>query len=153
MLEKFGGHSAAIGMSIKQEKIDDFIEALNESYDDYYIEPTNMDNGVMGELSFGDIDFELVDIIKRFEPYGEANSRPKFVTNCVKILAYKRMGKDKNHIRFTFEHDGMIHEGVQFNTYESYDIAKSVDITYKVSVNHFRGESNIQLMVEDIRVI
>ena len=153
MLEKFGGHSAAIGMSIDQNNVAKFIEAMNISYDDYYLEPTDLDDTIMGELSFLDIDFELVNIIEKFEPYGEANIRPKFITNIVKILAVKTMGKDKNHLRFTFEQDGAIHEGVQFNTFEKYDVGDIVDITYKISVNHFRGESNIQLMVDDIKVI
>ena len=152
MLEKFGGHKAAIGMSINQNNIAKFIEIINSNYDDYYLEPIGLDDTVMGELSFVDIDFELVNIIERFEPYGEANKRPKFVTNHVKILAVKTMGKDKNHLRFTFENDSVVHEGVQFNTFEKYEVGDIVSIVYKISVNHFRGESNIQLMIESITI-
>jgi len=150
LLDKYGGHSAAVGLSMEVNNLAKFRELLNENYLEFYTETENSDSRVVGELSFKEIDIELINIMEQFEPYGEANSRPRFMTSSVNILAVQAMGKDKNHLRFTLEHDEAIHQAVEFNTYEVYDIGDSIDIVYKVSVNHFRGESSIQLMVENI---
>lgn len=150
MLEKFGGHSAAIGLSISIENVEKFKRALNESFGDVKSDFENTSPDVIGELTFSEIDFELINIISQYEPYGEANQRPKFITKSVNVLAIQKMGKDKNHLRFTLENNGVIHNAVQFNTYDSYEIDEKIDIVYKVSVNHFRGESTIQLMIESV---
>ena len=150
-LEKFGGHSAAIGLSLAEENVDKFKEALQKSAEAYCSDEKFSDPDILGELSFSYIDFDLVSMIAQYEPFGEANPKPKFITRAVEILAVQPMGKEKNHLRFTFQHDSHILGAVQFKTREIYNIGQRVDILYKISENHFRGKTTLQLMVEDVR--
>jgi len=150
MLEKFGGHSAAIGLAIKEEYLDTFRRALDREASSYCSQEPFVDPDVLGELSFDQIDFTLIEMITQFEPFGEGNPKPKFCTTDVEILAVQIMGKEGNHLRFTFRHNGTIHNGVQFKTYAQYETGQRVDIVYTVNINHFRGESTIQLMVERV---
>ena len=149
-MEKFGGHKAAIGMSIHVEKLEAFVQALNTDADDYCDETQGDDPDILGELPFALIDAHLLRMLETFEPFGQGNPKPKFITHGVTLAALQRMGQEKNHLRFTFESDDIYRQGVQFKTTEDYTIGSKFDIVYTVNENHFRGETTIQLMVERV---
>jgi single-stranded-DNA-specific exonuclease len=150
ILEKFGGHSAAIGLAIKEEHLDSFRKALDAEAASFCSQEPFVDPDILGELPFEQIGFPLIEMIAQFEPFGEGNPKPKFLTRDVEILAVQTMGKEGNHLRFTFQHHGMILNAVQFKTYAQYEVGQRVGIVYTVNINHFRGESTVQLMVERI---
>jgi single-stranded-DNA-specific exonuclease len=150
ILEKFGGHSAAIGLAIKEEHLDTFRKAVDAEVASFCSQEPFVDPDILGELPFEQIGFPLIEMIAQFEPFGEGNPKPKFLTRDVEILAVQTMGKEGNHLRFTFQHHGMILNAVQFKTYAQYEVGQRVGIVYTVNVNHFRGESTVQLMVECI---
>ena len=152
LLSKFGGHAAAVGLSLEEENLQSFIDALQEHYskaDEQSVE----DPDIVGILHFKDITFNLTALLKKFEPYGQGNPTPKFLTRNVQILQANKMGKEGNHLRFLFEQDGITHQGVQFKTEAVYEPGMRTDIVYTVSENHFRGNTTLQLMVEEIREV
>ncbi len=150
MLAKFGGHAAAVGLSLEEKNLQPFIEALQEHYEKS--DGQNLeDPDIVGILHFRDITFNLTTLLKKFEPYGQGNPTPKFITHNVQILQANKMGKEGNHLRFLFEQEGITHQGVQFKTEAVYLPGTKADIVYTVSENHFRGNTTLQLMVEDIR--
>ncbi len=151
LLAKFGGHAAAVGLSLEEKNLQPFIEALQE----YYLEAdaqSGEDPDIVGILHFRDITFNLTALLKKFEPYGQGNPTPKFLTRNVQILQANKMGKEGNHLRFLFEQEGITHQGVQFKTEAVYMPGTRADIVYTVSENHFRGNTTLQLMVEEIRL-
>jgi len=150
LLNKFGGHHAAIGLSLPVNNLDAFRERLQlnylaENYNEEIIDPD-----ILGELSFSHIDFHLVNMMKAYEPYGQENSRPKFITTSVVIEDVNNMGKDKEHRRFTFSHRGVLQQGVLFKTKEVFHIGQVVDIIYGINENHFNNRVTLQLMIEKI---
>lgn len=151
LLEKFGGHSAAIGMSISITNLENFKQKIDKKAYELCSKEPYIDPDIIGELSFENIDFVLIDMIAQFEPFGHSNAKPKFISKSVEILAVSTMGKDANHLRFTFRESEVIYNAVQFKTYESYEIGEIVDIVYTVNKNHFRGDTTIQLMIEKIK--
>jgi len=102
LLNKFGGHEAAIGLSLKSENLEAFQEALQISYQNQNNEAFTFDPDILGDLSFSDISFELINRLKAYEPYGQANARPKFISSNVMIEDVMEMGKEKEHRRFSF---------------------------------------------------
>jgi single-stranded-DNA-specific exonuclease len=150
---KFGGHQAAIGMSIHTESLSEFVTALEGHTDGMCLDDEMADPDILGELPFGFISSDLMHLLERFEPYGQGNPRPKFITSQVTLAAIQTMGKEKNHLRFTFESDGIYLQGVQFKTTATYPVGLRCDIVYTLNENHFRGETTIQLMVEKIELI
>jgi single-stranded-DNA-specific exonuclease len=60
------------------------------------------------------------------------------------------MGKEGEHLRFSFVQDGIVMQGVKFKTRESFEVGQKVDITYTVNENRFRGNVTLQLMVDKI---
>jgi single-stranded-DNA-specific exonuclease len=110
----------------------------------------SIDPDIVGELLFRDITFSLTSMIQRFEPYGQENPLPKFISKRVKIVQATPIGSEKNHLRFLLEQDGVIHQAIQFKTEESYEPDTLADIIYTVNENHFRGNTTLQLMIDRI---
>jgi len=149
-LEKFGGHQAAIGLSMKKESLKAFKIQINENYSKGNFIKEELDPDIVGELYFKDISCYLTKLVKRYEPYGQGNPTPKFISKNVEILQADSMGKEGEHLRFSFSQDAVVMAGVQFKTGESYDVGSRVDVVYTVNENHFRGNVTLQLMVEKI---
>ena len=149
-LEKFGGHSAAIGLSLKHESLEAFKLQLEKNYakGNYIKEAVDLD--IVGELSFKDISFDLTTLVKRYEPYGQANPTPKFISTNVEVLQSDTMGKEGEHLRFSFVQDGIVMQAVQFKAHDVYKVGSKIDVIYTVNENHFRGNVNLQLMVEKV---
>jgi single-stranded-DNA-specific exonuclease len=150
---KFGGHKAAVGMSIEQGELDRFVRSLQADAENHCTREESDDPDILGELPFTLIDGHLLHLIERFEPFGQANPKPKFITRNVTLAAIQAMGKEKNHLRFTFESDNRYLQGVQFKTTETYATGSKLDILYTLNENHFRGETTIQLLIEKIAEI
>ena len=146
----FGGPRAAIGMSIEQEQLEEFVVSLQRDARKECEDKNRHDPDILGELPFALIDDVLLRLLEQYEPYGQGNPRPKFITRNVTLVALQTMGKEKNHLRFTFESDQRYLQGVQFKTTDTYPLGSKLDIVYTLNENHFRGKTTVQLMVEKI---
>lgn len=149
-LEKFGGHSAAIGLSLKYESLKSFKMQLEKNFAKGTYVKVEVDPDIVGDLAFSDISFDLTNIIKKYEPYGQGNPTPKFISTNVEILQSDTMGKEGEHLRFSFAQDGIVMQGVKFKTREVFEVGQKVDIIYTVNENHFRAKVTLQLMVEKL---
>ncbi len=151
-LEKFGGHQAAIGLSLEKESLEDFKRQVQKHYlEGKYLKEV-IDPDIVGELHFSEISFNLTNLVKKFEPYGQGNSRPKFISTNIEILQAETMGKEGEHLRFSFVQDGIVMQGVKFKSREVFEAGQKVTLTYTVNENHFRGNINLQLMVDKVTV-
>ncbi len=149
-LEKFGGHSAAIGLSMQLNSLEAFKKQLEINYVKGNFVKEEIDPDIVGELYFSDISFDLTKLVKKYEPYGQGNPTPKFISKNVEILQVDTMGKEGEHLRFSFVQEGIVMAGVQFKTREVYEVGSSVDVVYTVNENYFRGNVTLQLMVEKV---
>jgi len=149
-LEKFGGHQAAIGLNMKFESLEAFKIQINKNYATGNYKKDELDPDIVGELDFSNISFDLTRLVKKYEPYGQGNPTPKFISKDVEILQADTMGKEAEHLRFSFSQSGVVMAGVQFKTREVYEVGSKVDVVYTVNENHFRGNVTLQLMVEKI---
>ena len=150
LLHKFGGHHAAIGLSLPIKNLTLFREKLQKNYLDEKYNEVNIDPDIVGELSFSHISFELVNMMQKYEPYGQGNPRPKFITHNVIIEDVNNMGKSKEHRRFIFSHNGVIQQGVLFKTKEIFKIKEQISLVYNISENHYNNRISLQLMVDKI---
>ncbi|RLA70962.1 MAG: single-stranded-DNA-specific exonuclease RecJ [Epsilonproteobacteria bacterium] len=151
-LEKFGGHQAAIGLSLKNKSLKAFKMKLQENFAKGDYIKDDVDPDIVGEWHFQNISFDLTKTIKKFEPYGQGNPTPKFISKNIEILQADAMGKEGEHLRFSFAQDGLVMAGVQFKTREVYEVGSKVDVVYTVNENHFRGKVTLQLMVDKVIV-
>jgi len=151
-LEKFGGHQAAIGLSLQKKSLKAFKIQVQKNFAEGEYIKEMVDPDIVGDLHFSNISFDLTTLVKKYEPYGQGNPRPKFISTNVEILQVDSMGKEGEHLRFSFAQDGIVMQGVKFKSKEVFEAGQKVTLTYTVNENHFRGNVNLQLMIDKVTV-
>ena len=153
LLEKFGGHKMAAGLSLHVNNIETFKLAINQEAK--RLDPNDFipKEDILGELEGDALNTELLDILERFEPYGEGNPRPRFLINNAELLHVKLFGADKSHSRLGIRlkpYDRRIIEITAFRQTLEIPEDKKITCSYTVSENIFNGKRSIQLMLDTI---
>ena len=152
-LNKFGGHKMAAGLGLNSEDIAAFLEAINVSaskLDENDFIPKEQLSGI---LSMEDIDHELLNLLESFEPYGEANYRPKFLLENAEVVGIKLMGADKSHSRIEirqYPHQRKTIELIAFRTVFEMPENRKISCSYSVTKNEFNGRVSPQLLINKI---
>lgn len=157
ILENFGGHTYAAGLSIKVEHVEEFARRF-EAYVAEHIsdEQTKPTLDITGVLDFRDINYDFYCQLKRFAPFGPGNERPTFCTHRVYDYGTSKVvGRGQEHIKLELvdNKSNNIMNGIAFGQSSQARYIKTrraFDICYNVEENsHKRGE--VQLQIEDIR--
>lgn len=160
LLENFGGHTYAVGLSLKEENIPEFTRRFEE-YVAANIQPCQLKPqlDIDAELSFADITHEFVALLRRFNPFGPGNPKPVFCTkNVIDFGTSKLVGRQLEHIKLELVDNtsGKVMNGIAFNMSEHFEhihARKPFDICYTIEENkHQNASSSIQLLVKEIRV-
>ncbi len=157
LLENFGGHMYAAGLTMKVENVPIFIERF-EKYVNDNIQPEMLipQIDIDERLDFKEIDEKFNRILKQFQPFGPGNMSPVFVTENVYDAGDSRLvGNDKEHIKLSLiqEDNPKMFQGIAFQMAEHFKgIQKGAfSICYSITENVFRGVSSIQLRIKDIQ--
>lgn len=158
LLENFGGHKYAAGVTLKEENVDAFRECFETVVKDMLIpEQLIPQIEVDCPIDFKDIDDKFFRILKQFEPFGPENMKPVFLTQNVLDTGYaKLVGNDQKHIKLSLFDQSSKNRfnAIGFNLSHHFPIIKSkrtFDICYTLEENHFRGNMNLQLSIKDIK--
>ena len=159
LLENFGGHTYAAGLTMKPENVDKFIERFN-NYVETHIDPEMLIPQVEidSELLFSDITPAFRSTLGRFEPFGPGNTSPVFMTKGVSRGGeVKLVGAECEHLKMELmqrEKPNTSIAAIAFQQPQCYEHIKggrSVDVCYSVVENHYRGTVTPQLRVKDIK--
>ena len=157
LLENFGGHPYAAGLSLKVENVEEFARRFEE-YVAENIQPTQTEANIYidEELTFSECNIKLYNDLKRFEPFGPDNPKPLFCTRHVYDFGTSRVvGRNQEHIKLELvdNHTSHVVNGIAFGQSSQARYIKSkqaFDICYTVEENsHKRGE--VQLFIESIK--
>lgn len=156
LLEKFGGHELAAGLSIKTENIEKFREEINkcalEKLDDNVLVPTVSIDAVIKPTY---ITLETVDEINRLQPFGVENPTPTFAVRNIKIHKISTMS-EKKHLRMTLLKEGKFLDAVGFGMGEYFNYLKEgdfVEVAFGLDINDYKGYKNAQLILKDIKLM
>lgn len=159
LLEQFGGHTMAAGLTLKsdkylafREKFDQCVsQRLNNRLPQPFIEYD-------AEIKLEQITPKFYRIIKQFSPYGPENMRPVFMARRVRDARFTRaVGQDGSHLKLHLmqgNDDKLTFDGIGFGLgkWAQYMTAgNEVDIVFSLNENHFNGVTTLQLSVKDIR--
>lgn len=157
LLENFGGHTYAAGLSMKVENVPEFAERF-EAYVQEHIMDTQTEAtlAINAYLDFKDVTFKFYQQLKRFAPFGPQNERPVFCTRRVYDYGTSKVvGRGQEHIKLELvdNKSNNVMNGIAFGQSSQARYIKTkraFDICYAVEENtHKRGE--VQLQIEDIR--
>lgn len=159
---KFGGHKAAAGLSMSSKNLDAFKEKINEYLNPIALIERTVQEKYDIEISFNDINKQLVKELEAMEPFGMGNPRPVFrMTDC-QVESYKIL-KDL-HVKWTFCHKlnpKIKIGGISFNFIGKWNTpspqeifntqnTEGLKVQFQIGINRFRGNEIIQLMVDKI---
>ena len=158
LFEKFGGHAAACGFTIKRENIDALREKLNK-----YAAEKLSDEDLIPELkidavvSSQTLNLEIVQELKKLEPYGAGNPKPKFVTKDLILTDEPWVMKEK-HLKLKLkdekgkQFEAVWWDGVEKSKGQTLKPKTRIELAYTPEANTWQGNTRLQLVVEDLKV-
>ncbi len=151
-IDRFGGHSMAIGINVKKDDFEKFRNKLENIAEEKNIREIVPILKVDAQIYLDDINKEMVGSLKELEPYGEANKMPIFVFRNLKIDSIRALSEGK-HLKLTLKDNKNIVNAIGFNLGElanEYRIGDKVDVAGNLEINTFNGVENIQINIKDI---
>ena len=152
-LEKFGGHSMAIGLSVNKNSLEELRKQLDEIAKEKQINKIVPILKIDAEVSLDNINKEIIESLKELEPFGEENKTPLFVFKNLKIDSIRALSEGK-HLKLTLRQDNRnIINAMGFNQgylTEEYRIGDKVDVVGTLEINKFNGEENMQILLKDM---
>ena len=159
LLENFGGHMYAAGLSMKEENIQLFTKRFEQFVAENILEEqTYPQIDIDAILQFKDITPKFFRVLKQFGPFGPGNMKPMFASNKVFDYGTSRLvGKEQEHLKLELIDSSCenVMNGIAFRMFEYNDHLKALnplDICYTIEENFFNGNTTIQLMIRDIKI-
>ena len=159
LLENFGGHVYAAGLTLKEENLEEFARRIDafiagKITADMLIPVVDID----AKLDFSQITPKFFRILKQFQPFGPGNGNPVFMTENVYDAGNgRKVGAGGIHLKLDLIQESQPYHqiaAIAFNMADYYDYIKSgnpLDVSYSIVENYYRGNSTIQLRVKDLR--
>ena len=171
LLDKFGGHPMAAGLSLQEDKVDELRKALNnkcELTDEDLTRKIMIDSSLPLEY----LNLHLIEELNVLEPFGKGNAKPVFGVKDAKITKAMLLGKDKNVLKLKLlTNNNITIDAMIFNDLENFEskiIEKygneeldnlynksnnniPMDFTFYPSINEWNGNKSIQIVVNGIR--
>lgn len=155
LLNQFGGHSQAAGLSLEEENIPRFISRINEyAFSNLTSEDFKEKLKINSEIDLSEVDFEIYKQLEKLEPYGYANPRPVFALKKIKASQVAKLGKEGKHLKLSFNTQGESWEALAFNMSEYETLTNEspfLDLAFTLDKNEFRGRTTLQLILKDMK--
>ncbi len=138
-IEKFGGHSMAVGITVKKENFLKFREKFEKIAEEAHIEEIIPVIQVDSKIEIKDINKDMVESLKQLEPFGEGNRMPVFVFKNLKIDSIRALSEGK-HLKLTLKDNSTIINAIGFNLgnlAEEYRIGDKIDVVGVLEINSF----------------
>ena len=158
VFERFGGHAQACGFSlVGEENLEIFKRGVTELAEQK-VKDEDMNSALEIDMAvdLADVNWELWDELEKFEPFGEGNLKPLFVSYGLRVEQIQPVGKDSKHIRILAKQgdNPMLHKFIGFGFGEWIEKLKPgemADIVYEVDVNEWNGNRELQLKIVDLK--
>ncbi len=155
-LETFGGHAMAGGIRVRREKFDAFADALGRyASESVPAEQLDMPLHVDAETTLASLDHTLASHLTRLQPHGEGNPAPLVaVRGCRVVGEPKRMGRTGSVVSVLLRQNGATLRAVGFNMGELAEAIAGVDrvdVAGRPALNTFRGRTNVELQLRDVK--
>ena len=159
LLENFGGHVYAAGLTMKEEHLEEFCKRMNRFVSGNITkqELTPVVD-IDARLDFSQITPKFFRILKQFQPFGPGNSNPVFLTEDVYDAGNgRKVGAGGVHLKLDLMQESQPYRqiaAIGFNMAEFYDHIKAgnpIDVCYSIVENFYRGSSTLQLRLKDMR--
>lgn len=156
VIDKFGGHAMAAGLTLPAARLEDFRAAFAEEVGRWM--SVDDAQGILhsdGELSSGELTLEVAQMLRESGPWGQAFPEPlfdgEFEVGAVRVLG-------ERHLKMQVRQGAVMCEAIAFRHFDHEDApevrpSQRVELAYRLDVNQFNGTRRLQLVVEHVRVL
>jgi len=153
MLQRFGGHAMAAGMTIQQQHFEAFTDAFETVLTEMvepavYLQQLNSD----GELHYDEINLELAEQLPHAAPWGQGFEEPRF-HGLFEIADWRLVGQEQNHLRLSLQlpdRRQITAMAFRHDKPDWLEQGSKVLIRYRLAVNEFRSNKTLQFLVDDL---
>ena len=152
LLEKYGGHAAAAGLTLRADQEQAFVErvsayAMQTLTDEMLIRTSIAD----AEIPLSGLNMDLVKMLDLVEPTGMENPGPRFVVRGALVLSHRTVGKDAAHLKLSLGDGRCMVDGIGFGLgHLNQELPAIVDVLFSPSLNEYNGNITVQMMIDDI---
>ena len=158
LLEQFGGHEFAAGLTMSRDNLDEFRLRMNEiAYNTLLNNDFKPELEISGELDLSRIDMKFWKLLTLFEPFGPGNMRPVFVSRNVCIEGLPSI-VGSGHLKMKVKSENSaVFDAIGFNMHEYEPRLRNckqdrIDVAYVLEENYWNGKRTIQMRLKDIHV-
>ncbi|MBU2028929.1 single-stranded-DNA-specific exonuclease RecJ [Patescibacteria group bacterium] len=158
LLEKFGGHAQAAGVTLKKENFDSFYKKLSQLIaKELGGKKTYPTVEIDLEITSQDINWELLSEIRKMEPFGKENEEPVFLVRNLKIQEIRMVGNGSKHLKLSVmaEDSPKVFDGIGFGMGEKFSqiikVGDKVDLVVNLQEDEWNGNRKIQLQIIDLK--
>ncbi|MEC9073093.1 MAG: single-stranded-DNA-specific exonuclease RecJ, partial [Myxococcota bacterium] len=153
MFLSYGGHDHAAGVSLQEERFQEFVSAFErlatDTLTEEHLRPrlrTDM------EVPVASVSMDLVETLTHLAPYGQGNPEPSLVARGVRVLSHRAVGQDQSHLKLVLEAGGRRLDAIAFGMADrSHWLSAPVDLVYIPEINEYRGNRTLQLRIKAIQ--
>ncbi len=159
VLEQFGGHMYAAGMTLKKERYEEFRQRFEEAVQSSIL-PEHLipEIEVDCEVDFASLDFKFYRVLQQMAPFGPQNMTPTFITNGLLDTGYSKVvGADQTHLRVVLKDPktNITLTGIGFGMADKMDLIKSgkpLSVAYHLEENEYNGNISLQMRIKDVKL-
>lgn len=158
LLEQFGGHEYAAGLTIKRENLEEFRQRINRiATGNLALADFKPELEVDCELDLSDIDMRFWKLLSQFEPFGPGNMRPVFVSKGVKVEGVPTI-VGSGHLKMKVSQNGSgVFDVIGFNMHEYLPVLRntspgSLRMAYSLEENYWNEKRTLQIKLRDLHI-
>lgn len=151
-VEKFGGHSMAVGLTVKKENFEKFQKEFEQIATSSNVSDIVPVINIDAKIDFSAINKDMLESLKQLEPFGEGNKMPVFVFKNLKIDSIRALSEGK-HLKLTLKEGNTVVNAIGFNIgslADEYRIGDRIDVVGVLEINNFNGVESLQINIKDI---
>ncbi|WP_462420626.1 single-stranded-DNA-specific exonuclease RecJ [Salinicoccus sp. Marseille-QA3877] len=151
-VRKAGGHSQAFGIEVSKDEIEAFSHSIEQYFKDQglSLRPVKYIDLMVEKDEYKIAEFERFENLK---PFGQAFNRPIFMINQGRIKSLKQVGKDKNHIKITFQNISIDTIGFNFgHLFHEVSVGDTISLVGTVNINEFNSKRSLQMIIQDAEI-
>ena len=157
LLEQFGGHKYAAGLKLHKSKLKLFRSEFEKFSKKNISQKQKIKTLIYDlEIPLSDLNFKFFKIIEQMEPFGPNNFKPIFCSrNCVTTSQTRTVGNDNKHLQLFIKSKNKIYKGIAFgrgDLLNKINESKGFDILYSVEKNTWNGNTELQLIIMDLKL-
>ncbi len=152
LLERFGGHSMAAGITVHKDKYSQFAEFVAEEASKTFVEPGKPVLYIDGGLNPVQCDFRVLEALEKVGPFGQGNPEPVWMSRNMYPSSWRVVGKEGRHLQMTFQKNGIVLRAIGFDMgNRTAELERPLDIAFQLKPDKWRGNGNVQLVIQDIK--